>query len=85
MNHTHHNHCDHDVKWCRDCRAVYCARCPAIFKSNEEWLRDHRCYSPWQISYQTTERSFYGVQVADAPTYNPPLDLTPVITCQHGG
>lgn len=26
-----HNHCDHELKWCRDCQTPFCVKC------NKEW------------------------------------------------
>lgn len=84
MAHSHHKHCNHDVKWCHDCRAVYCTRCPETFRTNAEWLRDHKCHDGWYF------RSYYNTQTPlvwfnTATTGNTPLDVTPTVTCSHGG
>ena len=83
MSHKHHDHCDHSLKWCRDCRAAYCTKCPETFRTNAEWARDRVVYhEPWQITYSNTPLFIGGHTVGNAET---PLDITPTITCQHQG
>jgi hypothetical protein len=40
MNHTHHCHCDHELKFCSHCDLVYCEKCTAEWKKptyNNTW------------------------------------------------
>jgi len=47
VNHNH-NHCEHEVKHCRQCNVAYCAKC------GEEWGRG--------LSYVTTTPSWYSTR-----------------------
>jgi hypothetical protein len=47
--HDHHNHCDHDLKYCEKCDCVYCKKCEMEWKKPEyHWYPYYPTYPTWQ-------------------------------------
>lgn len=49
MNHSHHNHCEHQVKYCQQCDVCYCEKCGIEWKANK-----YTYYYPNNLPGQTT-------------------------------
>jgi hypothetical protein len=73
MNHDHHE-CDHNLKYCKQCRVVYCTKC------SKEW-RDYSqsLFNPWvypscgQTTYHSIGKAI-GKQVGGVISQS----------CEHG-
>lgn len=51
MLHSHHNHCEHDVKYCAKCDRPYCAKC------SKEWYEQK---FTWNWPYYQTTTGYQG-------------------------
>jgi len=51
-----HNHCDHDVKYCKKCDVPYCAKCGKEWKAQTWWINPYSTGYP-TITYTTDTTS----------------------------
>jgi hypothetical protein len=79
--HKHHNHCEHEVEYCKRCDKPYCTKC------GQEWeLSCAKAHYPYAQLYWTTDTfkftnpEPYRITIGGAGDY-----ATGALTCSYAG
>ena len=64
MSHDHHNHCDHQLKYCDKCDVAYCATCNLEWKQSSVSLQDYWRFYDHAFPFV---RPNYGTRTAEIP------------------